>query len=1323
MADFKLNRLKFRWTGSWVAATDYIKDDVVQYAGRAYVARVSHTSGANFYTDHGLVPRDLVVTAARNGANTADIFYINGVQPTTLNLLKGRTYIFNQDDNSNVSFGSGPNPLHFSATSDGLFGGGANYTKNVSYWLDRVEVTASGYNAGFAAATYREVRLYIADDTPSTLYVWSKENAGYGFTISAPTETKWEMMFDGSTWYNTWQVNTHYNEGSIVRYSGKVYRCLQSHTSNLLAFYGLEADILKWEEIVDTESWQIAWIPAKRYFENDLVTYGGRIYRANQGHTASSSTLNADITKWDVVYDGTDYRQTWNTTTIYKLNDVVKYGPSLWKCNTEHTSTNFNSNLGYWDLYLDGMEFENIHDTSTLYQTGDVVWYGGYNYRALQTHTNRVPSTQPAYWQLVSERYKFDGDWDTNVQYEVGNVVRLNGYLYTAIADSIGQEPPNGSYWEIVNIGSKWQGLWAIGTYYKLGDLSTYGSTTYKCVLANLGSLLNRPDIDLAGSATYWEVYAEGHDSNVLAAQGDLLWYNSGANDRFAKGDENEVLKVSGTSTFTWGLMGEVAKVYYVAPNGVDDLSVGTTVNEPWRTVKFACENVTGPATIFIKTGVYSEELPISIPAGVALVGDELRSTVIQPAAGYESTDMFYVRNATGIRNMTLQGLFDSLSGLNTYLTRRPINDVKFVSLDPGTGPDDSSVWITNKSPYVQNVSTFGTGCIGIKVDGALHNGGNDSIVANDFTQIISGGIGAYVTNLGRAELVSVFTYYCHIGYLAEDGGKIRATNGNNSYGDYGSIAEGIDANEVPITATVDNRTLEAQIGYVFTNGDEILTVEYTNAGVHYDASTSYTFTGPGTGTSVSAANVYNNAIYEIRIVDPQDSGTVGGGGYLLIQNYAQAGSASSGTITLSGNDENEEENYLGMKVIILAGNGVGQYGYITAYDSVTKVASIAKESDDTPGWDHLVDGTALVDLDTTSRYQIEPRVIISASPGENATARVAIASGRIGSFRIINPGSGYTTTPTVTVIDPNATSEVTVSVRLGDGVLGQPTYSNRGTGYVTASATVDGIGYADIFQTGPYIYISNISLAPGPGANVEFAGDSIVYRLVTIDEITGSPGSQSARIRISPRMSVADSPNHSIAITIRENYSQVRLTGHDFLDIGTGNLVETNYPGTPANQPEGYRETNNAGGGRVFYTSTDQDGNFRVGELFKVEQATGIITLNADAFDLNGLEELRLGGVVLGGTGAVVREFSTDSTLGANSNNIVPTQRAIAAYIASQIGGGGEDLNVSQIRAGNIIINSNQITAAGDSFSFETVATFKGGIDGDMLASIYFNR
>ena len=73
-------------------------------------------------------------------------------------------------------------------------------------------------------------------------------------------------------------------------------------------------------------------------------------------------------------------------------------------------------------------------------------------------------------------------------------------------------------------------------------------------------------------------------------------------------------------------------------------------------------------------------------------------------------------------------------------------------------------------------------------------------------------------------------------------------------------------------------------------------------------------------------------------------------------------------------------------------------------------------------------------------------------------------------------------------------------------------------------------------------------------------------------------------------------------------------------------------------------RETTEQNGGRVYYTSTDQLGNFRVGSQFKIDQATGTATLNADAFDLSGLPELQLGSIG-GKIGATINEFSTDGT------------------------------------------------------------------------------
>jgi hypothetical protein len=206
--------------------------------------------------------------------------------------------------------------------------------------------------------------------------------------------------------------------------------------------------------------------------------------------------------------------------------------------------------------------------------------------------------------------------------------------------------------------------------------------------------------------------------------------------------------------------------------------------------------------------------------------------------------------------------------------------------------------------------------------------------------------------------------------------------------------------------------------------------------------------------------------------------------------------------------------------------------------------------------------------------------------------------------------------------------------------------------------------------------------------------------------------------------MSIADAPVDKDPVTMRIRFSQVRLTGHDFLDIGTGGFVSTNYPGLPAIQPDANRETQDANGGRVFFTSTDQDGNFRVGDLFQIEQATGVATLNADAFNIAGLQELTLGEVTLGGNSAAVSEFSTDPFFTANSDSVVPTQRAVKAYIEAQIGGGGAQLNVNSVTAGDIFVNTNQITTvSGEKININANVNFTKTVLGLPIAYNYFLR
>jgi hypothetical protein len=1139
--------------------------------------------------------------------------------------------------------------------------------------------------------------------------------------------------------------------------------------------------------------------------------------------------------------------------------------------------------------------------------------------------------------------------------------------------------------------------------------------------------------------------------------------------------------------------------------------------------------------------------------------------------------DMYYLRNGTGIRNQTLQGLTGDLLPPNEYGTSR-VSAGAYCSLDPGWGPDVFRTWIVGRSPYVQNVATFGTAAVGQKIDGALHNGGNDSIVSNDFTQIISDGIGAWVTNNGRAELVSVFSYYAHIGYLSEAGGRIRGTNGNNSYGDFGSVAEGFDVTETPITCKINNRAFLAEVGTVLTNGtDTILQFEYNNAGNDYSELV-WSITGSGSGALVEQDDFRDDAVFNIRMLDstedsalaPEVDGNFGGIDYLSNANTAQGGTTTQ--LTLAAVDDEITGAYVGMKLLVTAGTGAGQVGIVSAYTATTKIATVTKESTGAAGWDHVVPGTAIVAPDASSTYIIEPRISFT-SPTYSSTARtlataqvytdaiyaptvavyspisstssgsgtgatftvvrsgvkyrrvdivatgsgysrlgtvtllgtslggtstnnitititavstsgaindfeftgfgsggnfvavssgsrnvnssvdgvtwtasgsalpstsnwnsmahgkltvvesagafivgrsyvitalgttpftsigaaanlvgvyfvatgagtgtgtatpvanhlvavsssttvnaystnggatwtsggalpagmsgvtvgvaygystatsgrwvaissngnscfstsggaswtaggtlpagtysciaygqgrwVALTTGGVGTafstdggvtwiagfslptsttwisiaygankfvavssdgavdpaysvdggvnwsntgetgylgtgtvtdvrygqgvfvvttsssnnmvssenginwttraitrasgtgalvavngnpnqsstwaiipsasttaassavigatakarafvvdtkliaVRVTDPGSAYSSAPTMTVTDPNNLFEAPFVVRTGKGVAAQPSFRNRGADYDAATAEQDtGDGYADNFQYGNYIAVDQLTGTPSSGANVVIASiPDITFKLVNVLSLSGNyDGGKSAFFQVSPEISIARSPADNEAVTTRIRYSQVRLTGHDFLDIGTGNFAETNYPGIPTQPAIQANETVDLNGGRVFYTSTDQDGNFRVGELFTIEQSTGVATLNADAFNIAGLSELSLGNITLGGNSATITEFSTDPFLTANSDSVVPTQRAIKSYISSQIGGGGASLNVNSVVAGFIQLSNTQITTTtGQTIQVNASINFNGGVRGLPIAWNYY--
>lgn len=1314
------------WLGTWNTATFYKNGDIITYGSNGYICKLGHTSSAvlagGFYLDLPTKWDPLVTGQVWKGTWATSTYYkINDITK-----FGAKEYICILGHTSSSTANSG-----FYTDLSG---------NKWSLLVDGVQ-----WSGNWAQTTYYKIGDIVTYG--GTTYICAT-----GHTSQALLETdqgNWNLLVNGINFIGDWSGASYvYKVNDVVKYGADIWICNSSHTSTSTF------DIIKFSIFVQGLEYVDTWDTITSYVLGDVVTYGGYTYTSlttnNINNVPSTNPLI-----WVPITTGFRMQGDWTGATAYLVGDVIRNGAYTYVAILDNTNVYPPSDVLTWELLNTGFANRGTWTSGQVYKLGDVVSYISTSYVCVQPNTASTPNNPVnditgAYWNLLSQgststfnttagdiTYRAGGGADTRLPIgSDGQVLRvINGlptwdlfgvlpnifYVSTEGTDAADYGGSLDKPWRTVNYACTTvvNGVYNPNARFLLSQNKNWMVEEMYYWMQYEKSLSHAPfspssvfdagktrrDAKYIVDAVTYDITRGGNSQSVDAA---IMYFLPGSTNTFVNATvTSEMPYYIAAINKLLGLMGsalsnsapaqsyqtlmsvpspvsQVINLSYTTEAGVSAavttlVGIITTSLTSVSTALVPLPNQGETATIFVKNGTYAEILPISVPANVAIVGDELRGTIIEPAVGYTGSNMIYVRGGSGVRNMTLTGLTGAFTAVNSYGTRR-VTGGAFVSLDPGTGPGDTSVWVVSRSPYVQNVSTIGTKCVGIKIDGSLHDGGNKSIVANDFTHVISDGIGVWCTGTGaRTELVSVFTYYNYIGYLSELGGKIRATNGNNSYGELGSVSETYDVTETAITGTVTNRASQATVSRVLTDGNNILWLEYSNAGQEYSTAI-YTVTGSGFNAAVSSPTILNNAVCEVRI-------TSGGSGYISTVNSAQNGGTS--TITLSAADTANSSQYLNMRILITAGKGAGQYGVIHTYNAGTKVATIYTEDTNVPGWNVAVDGTTVQTvLDSTTYYIIEPRITFASGTGTGALARAVVSSGSITAIRIINPGSGYVTPPTMTIIDTNATSAGSYLVMTQNGVLGQPIWGNRGTSYTTASVSVNGDGVAEFLQTGYFLTVENLTKIPLAGASIAISGNDNFYAVVLTASQSGSIGNYTATFQINPSLLVNNAPVHGDAITIRSQYSQVRLTGHDFLSVGTGNVVSTNYPGVPLVEPTAIAQVTQHGGGRVFYTCTDQDGNFNVGNLFTVQQATGVATLNASSFNLSGLYSLQLSG-----SGATITQFSTDGTFTSNSDALVPTQKAIKTYIASQLGAGGANLAVTSLTAGNIFESGNTIT------------------------------
>jgi len=182
--------------------------------------------------------------------------------------------------------------------------------------------------------------------------------------------------------------------------------------------------------------------------------------------------------------------------------------------------------------------------------------------------------------------------------------------------------------------------------------------------------------------------------------------------------------------------------------------------------------------------------------------------------------------------------------------------------------------------------------------------------------------------------------------------------------------------------------------------------------------------------------------------------------------------------------------------------------------------------------------------------------------------------------------GTGYNNAPIVTISSPETSW----------GVSAQGVAQITGGSVSSIDLASNGRGYSSL----PTITISS----PDVGINTATAVATIVPKYYTILSST-APNAGITTITINEPLPYEVGIGTGVPFF---KQSRILASGHSFEYIGTGVTIATALPWT-GGVPIQENEVDMRHGGLVVYTSTDQSGNFRIGEGVKIDQATGTIT------------------------------------------------------------------------------------------------------------------
>ena len=508
------------------------------------------------------------------------------------------------------------------------------------------------------------------------------------------------------------------------------------------------------------------------------------------------------------------------------------------------------------------------------------------------------------------------------------------------------------------------------------------------------------------------------------------------------------------------------------------------------------------------------------------------------------------------------------------------------------------------------------------------------SFVYDAYTQLPQGGRGIHITNNGYAQLVSVFTIFCSVGVQVDNGGIASIVNSNSNFGDICLLAKGHGKRE--FSGTVYNPPFPTYLpngeyypfGYYPKNGlveiylpdtvnrphiSLVMEVEppetyidYTGNVVPYINQQGF----PGFLNAQPSLATLNTGSIVIEGIDT--TGIVVGNALYIRDRYGNQEFVSTGTVVVDVNYQSITIN----KGLTGGGGDPLNPDYFTLYfcgNSYYTVLSSEVTDSHKPFGTNLLSST---NVTTTGTDQISPELGSIALIKSTVDTLLTTASVSTSTIAFVNDKFDIITN-IIGAADLAAAEAVIPATPVNQRIKKGTPPDNASLAIKTINDNLDLI-LEDVLD---YLDTNFNSLYIDPRFNKEKCKRDVklILRQINYDiEFGGNYYSAYTGLSYWVRsgthhiVNLEEAVNNTAlfpdgAIVNFYQRSYMSASGYVFEYVGAG----TNYGALPQRgikDPVQGKEVVQVDNGKVFFTSTDQNGDFRIGPGLVVSQATGVV-------------------------------------------------------------------------------------------------------------------